>query len=74
MLAFKVRIGELSSLEVEGHHGFQNRGEHTDGDMFADALLGVVGDRSAPLELDQHLALGVLQGGGVLQQRPAGAL
>jgi hypothetical protein len=33
VLAFEVGVGELSGLEVEGHHGIHDSGEHTDGEM-----------------------------------------
>ncbi len=45
VLVSEVRVGELSSPEVEGHHSFQDGGEHADGDMSPHALLGVVEDR-----------------------------
>ena len=38
VLAFKVRVGELSGPQVDGHHGFQDSGEHADRDMSPHAV------------------------------------
>jgi hypothetical protein len=46
VLAFEVGVGELSGLQVDAHHGFQDSGEHADGDMSPHALFGVVQDRA----------------------------